>query len=366
MEISRFPSKRLLRMPGSTTTRGQHVSCDIDTGCVAFCWTENISAPDLSYAAQYLACALPCERFTSALAGSPCITRGRCGSLRLRRDGLPPSASCRSPGAPVHPIRKGSIWPVRRAVGEWPVFARSGRPESTFRGLRIPTGAPRAVPPPPHQPPAHKARAGAPCRAPRVRRARGSSRREGARRGGRSRSPRRGRDGLAGFLNALGGIHRVADQSDLFFERADLADGHLPAVQAGAEVRGDTELALISGHLFAEPVERCEAGADACRNMRLKREAARQDEGSLFDLRNDTVASIVSVLSRAVSEGRAKSIQRSARQGAQESQGKAGGLEKRFACRQEKAVGSPRRPFCLRHVHEHAPPCIGQILDMPS
>src|ERR1700720_2325631 len=55
-------------MPGSTTTRGQHASCDIDTGCVAFCWTENISAPNLSYAAQYLACALPCERFTSALA----------------------------------------------------------------------------------------------------------------------------------------------------------------------------------------------------------------------------------------------------------------------------------------------------------
>ena len=68
MKISRFPSKTLLRMPGSTTTRGQHASCDIDTGCVAFCWTENISAPNLSYAAQYLACALPCERFTSALA----------------------------------------------------------------------------------------------------------------------------------------------------------------------------------------------------------------------------------------------------------------------------------------------------------
>ena len=112
MKISRFPSKRLLRMPGSTTTRGQLVSCDIDTGCVAFCWTENISAPNLSYAAQYLACALPCERFTSALAGSPRITRGRCGSLRLHRDGLPPSASCRSPGAPVHPI-------IRRRRGGW-------------------------------------------------------------------------------------------------------------------------------------------------------------------------------------------------------------------------------------------------------
>ena len=102
MEISRFPCKRLLRMPGSTTTRGRHVSCDIDVSRVAFCGTENIGTPNLSYAAQYLACALPCERFTSALADNPCITRGQCGSLLLHRDGLPPSTFCRSPGAPVH------------------------------------------------------------------------------------------------------------------------------------------------------------------------------------------------------------------------------------------------------------------------
>jgi class 3 adenylate cyclase len=55
----------------------------------------------------FLACALPCERFTSALADNPCITRGQCGSLLLHRDGLPPSTSCRSPGAPVHNIRSG-------------------------------------------------------------------------------------------------------------------------------------------------------------------------------------------------------------------------------------------------------------------
>jgi hypothetical protein len=46
----------------------------------------------------------PCELFTSALADRPCITRGRCGSLLLHRDGLPPSTFCRSPGAPVHHI----------------------------------------------------------------------------------------------------------------------------------------------------------------------------------------------------------------------------------------------------------------------
>jgi len=91
-------------MPGSTTTRGRHASCDIDAHRVAFCGTENIGTPNLSYAAPYLACALPCERFASALAGNPRITRGRCGSLPLHRDGLPPSTFCRSPGAPVHHI----------------------------------------------------------------------------------------------------------------------------------------------------------------------------------------------------------------------------------------------------------------------
>jgi hypothetical protein len=66
MEISRFPSKGLLRMPGSTTTQGQHVSRDIDTGYVAFCWTA--SAPNLSCAAQYLAYALNASRLPSGAA----------------------------------------------------------------------------------------------------------------------------------------------------------------------------------------------------------------------------------------------------------------------------------------------------------
>lgn len=68
MEIPRFPGKRLLCMLGSTTTRGWLVSCDDDTDHVAFYWTENISAPNLSYAAQYLAYTLPCQRFACGLA----------------------------------------------------------------------------------------------------------------------------------------------------------------------------------------------------------------------------------------------------------------------------------------------------------
>jgi hypothetical protein len=67
MEISRFPDERLLRMPGFTTTRGWLVSCDNDTNHFSFCRTENICAPNLSYTAQYLAYAHPCQRFACGL-----------------------------------------------------------------------------------------------------------------------------------------------------------------------------------------------------------------------------------------------------------------------------------------------------------
>ncbi len=63
----------------------------------------------------------PYERFTSAFADTPCITRGQCGSLLLHRDGLPPSTFCRSPGAPVHSIMNGfmhcnKVGEIRQAV----------------------------------------------------------------------------------------------------------------------------------------------------------------------------------------------------------------------------------------------------------
>src|SRR4029077_7483183 len=99
-----------LPVPVQKASAHARVYDDAGSACVSryrhrpYCllWDENISTPNLSYAAQYLACAFPCERFTSALADNPRITRGRYGSLLLHRDGLPPSTFCRSPGAPVH------------------------------------------------------------------------------------------------------------------------------------------------------------------------------------------------------------------------------------------------------------------------
>src|SRR5208282_4508046 len=115
------------------------------------------------------------------------------------------------------------------------------------------------------RPPAHKARAGDPCRAWRARRAVGSSRREGARRGGRARLRHQHAIvcGAAGLLDTLGGVHRVANEGDLFLERAEFADGDRAAVKAGAEVGALAERALVSRALLAEPVEGGKAGAYA-------------------------------------------------------------------------------------------------------
>jgi hypothetical protein len=55
-------------MPGSTTTRGRRMSRNSDILRVAFCRTQGIGTPKVTFAAQWLAYALPCQRFAPALA----------------------------------------------------------------------------------------------------------------------------------------------------------------------------------------------------------------------------------------------------------------------------------------------------------
>ena len=52
-----------------------------------------------SFAAQWLACALPCRRFAATLAGANARLGAEVVSLRLPRGGLAPPTPCRSPGA---------------------------------------------------------------------------------------------------------------------------------------------------------------------------------------------------------------------------------------------------------------------------
>ena len=104
MKISRFPSKGFCACQGLRRRGASMCSRDIDTGCVAlFCSVgRKTSAPRTCLTPLNTSPApspVNASRLPSQAARAS--VRGGCGSLRLHRDGLPPSTSCRSPGAPV-------------------------------------------------------------------------------------------------------------------------------------------------------------------------------------------------------------------------------------------------------------------------
>ena len=61
------------------------------------------------------------------------MTRGRCSSLRLHRDGLAPSTFRRSPGAPVHHIKTGLAQAEHNESGLPPIADI----KRTFRDFRV-------------------------------------------------------------------------------------------------------------------------------------------------------------------------------------------------------------------------------------
>ena len=81
----------------------------------------------------------------------------------------------------------------------------------------------------------------------------------------------------AGVDDAGDGVHRIADQRDLFLQIAEFADSDGTAVKASAEVGHESEFALIGRRLGADAVERREAGADACRFVWPRREPPGRD-----------------------------------------------------------------------------------------
>ncbi len=149
-ELSRFPCRRHMYMPGSQTTRGGANPRAGGLAPIAFCCHDGIGTPDyIAFAAHNLACTHPCQRFAGHLAalthdsgpvwdatpftvmdshpqppaGLPAhrgsmaglcaplptlrprprervrTARGGCGLLLLHRSGLAPLTPCRSPGA---------------------------------------------------------------------------------------------------------------------------------------------------------------------------------------------------------------------------------------------------------------------------
>jgi hypothetical protein len=67
-ETSRFPYKKLLRMPGSSTTPGRTSARGDAPIRVAFRYSESVGAQDYQvFAAQWLAYAFPYRRFANVL-----------------------------------------------------------------------------------------------------------------------------------------------------------------------------------------------------------------------------------------------------------------------------------------------------------
>ena len=98
-EISRFPRKERLHMPGSLTTPGRPALAMTRSDVLpsTIC---TVSAPRIRLFRGSMAglCA-PLSTLRQYPHGYLRMTRGRCGSLLLHRDGLAPSTPCRSPGA---------------------------------------------------------------------------------------------------------------------------------------------------------------------------------------------------------------------------------------------------------------------------
>ena len=68
-EISRFPRKERMHMPVSATTPGRLGTCDVAPIRIAFRQQNDVGAREEgSFAAQYLAYALPSQRFACSLA----------------------------------------------------------------------------------------------------------------------------------------------------------------------------------------------------------------------------------------------------------------------------------------------------------
>ena len=58
-------------MPGSATTPGRADTCDIASGRVAFHSRNSVGTQNFSlFAAPWLACMLPCQRFTYSLTAA--------------------------------------------------------------------------------------------------------------------------------------------------------------------------------------------------------------------------------------------------------------------------------------------------------
>src|SRR5215212_6505204 len=123
---------------GLKTTRGGEGPCDGGPAPVAFCLPRQHRHPELHcFRRSIPRLYAPLSTLRGRPRGRvPRMTRGQCGSLLLHRDGLAPSTSCRSPGAPRRTMAVPAYWPVMVLIQREKQMAL---PQSPFQvGLALP------------------------------------------------------------------------------------------------------------------------------------------------------------------------------------------------------------------------------------
>jgi len=99
-EISRFPCKERLHMPGSLTTPGRVLALAMTRQNVLPSAICTASAPRIGiFRGSMVGLCAPLSTLRRNPRGQLRMTRGRCGSLLLHRKRLALSTPCRSPGA---------------------------------------------------------------------------------------------------------------------------------------------------------------------------------------------------------------------------------------------------------------------------
>ena len=96
----RSQRRSVSELAGGPTTRSRPMSRDRDMGRIAFCRTKSIGTPKLVFARSMASLRYPLSTLRFAPHGSPRMTRGRCGSLRVTAEDfhlIPPA------GLPAHP-----------------------------------------------------------------------------------------------------------------------------------------------------------------------------------------------------------------------------------------------------------------------
>src|SRR3954449_8241829 len=105
---------------GLKTTRGGEGPCDDGPAPVAFCLPRRHRHPGLHcFRRSIPRLYAPLSTLRGLPRVRPRMTRGQRGSLLLHRDGLAPSTSCRSPGAP-----RLNGWPARSPADASPLASR--------------------------------------------------------------------------------------------------------------------------------------------------------------------------------------------------------------------------------------------------